>query len=158
MNLSSVNAITIPEGNVTQIQCGDNVLWRQVELLRGLSVSIYYKSKNKVNSSATTATHSFTVTIGGIPAEYVQSFGVKSYSYASVSSMRESVATYEAELLSTDNTRNYVEKTVTFTMRDASYTYPSFAGFLTYTDLDGSTKTLTTARVRDVYESKTTSA
>lgn len=154
MNFSSVNAITIPEGNVTQIQCGDNVLWRQVELLRGLSVSIYYKSKNQ-NAGSSNATYSFTVTIGGIPAEYVQSFGVKMNYYITANSMITNTKTVTAELLSVDDTTKTVTKTVTFT-GPVKYD-PSFTGFITYTDLDGKTKTLTTSRVSSVYGSATAS-
>mgnify|MGYP003322223602 CR=1 FL=1 len=159
MNFSSVKAIATPDGNVKKVQRGDMILWEtSTELLSGMFVNIIYRNKQKASSTATNATHSFTVTLHGIPMEHVQSFGVRSYSYASASALRESVGTYTAELLDTDYTGNHVEKTVTFTMRDASYTYPSFAGFLTYTDLDGSTKTLTTTRVRSVGESATASA
>jgi hypothetical protein len=159
MNFSSVKAITIPEGNVKKVQRGDTILWETpVELLSGMSVSIYYARKNKPNSTATTATYSFTVNIKGIPAEYVQSFGVTMFYYNTATMMREVSTAYQAELLSTDDTIKGVTKTVTFTGADRSYTSASFVGFLKYTDLDGSTKTLATKRVSSVSGSATASA
>lgn len=159
MNFSSVKAITIPDGNVKKIHRGDAILWETpTELLSGMSVSIYYKSKEKPNSTATTATYSFTVNIKGIPAEYVQSFGVTMYYYMSATAWRETSTAHNAELLSTDDTMDSVSKTVTFTGADRSYTSASFVGFLKYTDLDGSTKTLATKRVSSVYGSATASA
>lgn len=155
MNFSSLKAITIPEGNVKKIQRGDMVLWETPsQSLSGMSVSIKYKSKT-TQSGTNTATYSFTVTVSGIPVEYVQSFGVKMYYYATASLIRETVKTVTAELFDPDYTSKVVSTTVTFT-GPVNY-YPSFAGFLTYTDLDGSTKTLTTNRVSSVNGSATAS-
>lgn len=157
MNFSSLKAITIPEGNVKKIQRGDMVLWETPsQSLSGMSVSIRYNSKT-TQAGTNTATYSFTVNIKGIPAEYVQSFGVTMYYYPTVTMMREVSTSHAAELLSTDNTVNGVSKAVTFTGAAASYTYPSFVGFLKYTDLDGSTKTLATKRVSSVNGSATAS-
>jgi hypothetical protein len=149
MNFAGVKTITTPSGVVTKILRGADVLWgKGPDLACNPFVQIYYSAKNQVNQTSNDTTHVFSVTIGGIAQELVQSFGATMFFY-NATMVREYSASVSAELLSTDNTIAAVSKTVTINSGSYHY-YPNFAGFITYTDLNGETKTLRTSRVSSV--------
>lgn len=148
MIFDGVKTITIPEGVVKKIQRDDVVLWRQINLLSGFGVSISYNRVNRPSSTSSTATHNFTVTVDGIAPEHVQRFGVIMY-FTNATGLREYTTFVDAEFLSTDDTAAIVTKLVTIDTT-STHNYPTFAGFLIYTDTDGSTKTLKTAKISAV--------
>lgn len=150
------NIVRIVYGDTYNDWYGDEILHEkrepeEPELVCSPYMSIYYDKTSKVDPTSADTTHYFNVSIEGISRELVQSFGVTMY-YYNLTGLRKYSTSVEAELLDTDNTINLISKSVIIESNSQRNFDISFVGFLTYTDLDGNTQTLTTDNISAVGE------
>lgn len=153
MNFNGVMKITIPEGSVKKIECAGKVLWEKApELVCNPHISITYKSK--VPISEATYRNSFSCSISGITRALISDVQIRiKYYRETMTGTQSTQYSYNSYALPDDA---ITENGYSFS-HYASHSVPSslyyghsFALCITYTDLDGNQKTLTTNYVSSV--------